>query len=97
MADNNPNNKNDQNGGGQKPPKNRQTIMVLLIAALITLLLLSYLRGIVNSTTNQKISYDEFIEMVNDDEVESISIASDVITITPKHQSNPNVSRPIIQ
>ncbi|MCR4655080.1 MAG: ATP-dependent zinc metalloprotease FtsH [Lachnospiraceae bacterium] len=93
MADNNPNNKNDQNGGGQKPPKNRQTIMVLLIAALITLLLLSYLRGIVNSTTNQKISYDEFIEMVNDDEVESISISSDIITITPKHQSNPYVQQ----
>ncbi len=93
MADNNPNNKNDQNGGGPKPPKNRQTIMVLLIAALITLLLLSYLRGLVNSTTNQKISYNEFIEMVNDGEVESISIASDVITITPKHQSNPYVQQ----
>ncbi len=93
MADNNQNNDNNQNGGGPKGPKNRQTIMILLIAALITLLLLSYLRGIVNSTTNQKISYDEFIEMVMDGEVESVTISNDTITITPKHQANPYVQQ----
>ena len=90
MNDNNPNN-NDNKGG--KPPKNKQTIMILLVAALITLLLLSYLRGVVNSATSKKISYDEFIEMVMDGDIESVSISNDTITITPKHQENPYVKQ----
>ena len=93
MADNNNSNKNDQNGGGPKMPKNRQTIMILLIAALVTLLLLSYFRGIVNSASSQKVSYDEFIEMVMDGEVESVTISNDIITITPKLQNNPYVKQ----
>ena len=90
MADNNSNN-NDNKGG--KTPKNRQTIMILLVAALVTLLLLSYLRGVVNSATSRKISYNEFIEMVMDGEIESVSIANDIITITPKNQENPYVKQ----
>lgn len=87
------NNSNNNDSGGPKGGRNGQTIMILLVAALITLLLLSYLRGIVNSASNQKISYDEFIEMVMDGEVESVKISSDIITITPKNQDNPYVQQ----
>ncbi|MCR5791431.1 MAG: ATP-dependent zinc metalloprotease FtsH [Lachnospiraceae bacterium] len=91
MSDNNSNRNN--NGDGPKMPKNRQTIMILLVAALITLLFLSYLRGVVNTASNQKISYDEFIEMVMSGDVESVKISSDIITITPKVQANPYVTQ----
>ena len=91
MGDNNSNNNND--GGGSRGGRNGQTIMILLIAALLTLLLLSYLRGVVNNASNQKISYDEFIEMVMAGDVESVKISSDVITITPKNQNNPYVQQ----
>ncbi len=91
MGENNSNN-NDQNGGG-KSPKNKQTIMILLVAALVTLLLLSYLRGVINNASSQKIPYNEFIEMVMDGEVESVSISNDIITITPKVQDNPYIKQ----
>lgn len=87
---NNDSNNNNNNGGG-KQPKNKQTLLVLLLAGLVTLLLLSYMRSVVSKSSNQKISYDEFIEMVEDGKVESVTIDSEEITIVPKEQDNPYV------
>ncbi|MCR5108618.1 MAG: ATP-dependent zinc metalloprotease FtsH [Lachnospiraceae bacterium] len=96
MADNNSNNQNggngDNNGNGGKSPKNRQTLMILLIASLLTLLFLSYLRGVVNNASTQKISYDEFIAMVESDQVDSVSIGSDRITINPRKKEDSYVN-----
>ncbi len=89
----NDNNQNKNDGGGGKTPKNRQTLLILLIAALVTLLLLSYLRGVVGNASNQKISYDEFMAMVQNGEVESVTISNDTITITPKIQGNPYIQQ----
>ena len=84
-------NNNNNNGGGNKQPKNKQTLLVLLLAGLVTLLLLSYMRSVVSKSSNQKVSYDEFIEMVEDGKVESVMIDSEEITIVPKEQDNPYV------
>ncbi|MCR4924210.1 MAG: ATP-dependent zinc metalloprotease FtsH [Lachnospiraceae bacterium] len=95
MPENNSNNNNENGnngGGGGKGPKNRQTLMILLVASLLTLLFLSYLRGVVNNASTQKISYDEFIAMVENGQVESISIGSDRITITPKKKTDSYVN-----
>ncbi|MCR5735619.1 MAG: ATP-dependent zinc metalloprotease FtsH [Lachnospiraceae bacterium] len=97
MPDNNSNNGNNGNNrnngtGGGKGPKNKQTLMILFIASLLTLLFLSYLRGIVNNASTQKISYDEFIAMVDSGQVDSVSIGSDRITIKPRKQADSYVS-----
>ncbi|HOO27682.1 MAG TPA: ATP-dependent metallopeptidase FtsH/Yme1/Tma family protein, partial [Lachnospiraceae bacterium] len=78
---NNPNNKRNN-------PQNKQTLFILLIASLVMMLLLSYMRSFLSSASTQKITYDEFIEKVENGEVESVKIGSDEITITPKESSN---------
>ena len=84
--DSNQNNKNNKDGG------NRQTLFILLVATLAVLLILSYMRSSLAGATNQKISYDEFIEKVEAGEIEKVEIGSDEITITPKEQANPYVT-----
>ena len=90
MADDN-NNKN--NGGGNKEPKNRQTLFVLIIATLVTLLMVSYMKSYIGNASSEKISYDEFIEKVENHEIEKVVIGSDQIEITPKGQEKAYVKK----
>lgn len=83
------NNNSGNNQNNNKTPQNKSTLFVILIASLVLILVLSYMRGIVSSASNQKISYDEFIKKVESGQVEEVSIAQDKITITPKSQKNP--------
>jgi len=91
--DNNNSDKNNNNNNGGNRPGNRQTIFVLLIAALAVFLILSYMQKIFNSATNTKISYDQFLQMVDNGEVDSVLISSDEIKITPKKQPNPPLTQ----
>ena len=88
----NRNNNRGGNNGGNGPGQNnnapkRQGIFVMLIAALVVMLLMSYMMKVLNAATNQEITYDAFINMVNDGEVEEIQIESDCIRIIPKNRS----------
>ena len=78
------NDNNQGNNGGNRAPKNRQTLLILVIASLITMLMVSYMRSTTGMTGTRKISYDEFIEMVEKGQVEEVLIDSDEIEITPK-------------
>ena len=77
------NNQNNKNNGS-----NRQTLFVLLIASLVMLLALSYIRSVVTSETNRKISYDEFLNKIENGEIKKVLIEGDKITITPKKQDS---------
>ncbi len=81
--DENRNNNNNNNG---KKPGSKQTWFIIVAATVVLLLILSYMRSVLNSATNQKISYDEFIEKLDKGEVESVVISGDEIEITPKGQ-----------
>jgi len=72
---------NNQGGNGQMPK--RPSILVLLIAALLSLLCMSYFMSLMSGDTNE-ISYNEFLQMVDDGKVESVNLASDRINITMK-------------
>ena len=85
--DNNNNSGNDNNNN--RSPQNKSTLFIILIASLVLILILSYMRNVVTSASNQKITYDEFIEKVESGEIESVTIGSDKITILPKNQKNP--------
>ncbi len=96
MDNNNPNPSGNQDNGNNgnnnnknQPPKNKQTLLVLLIASLITLLFLSYFRTVISKASEQEVSYDEFITMVEEGKVDKVVVDSDQITITPKQQDNP--------
>ncbi len=73
----------NRNGGqGDQNPR-RQSLLLFLIAALVTLLCMSYFMKVMNNAANREIPYNEFIEMVENGEVESVEIGPDQITIKP--------------
>lgn len=70
-------------GGGGKDPK-KQSAILFLVASLITLLLMSSFMRLLSGETEREISYNEFIQMLNENKVESVEISTDRILITPK-------------
>ena len=82
------NNQNGQNNGpgNRKGPKNGQTIIIFLIVTVITLIVMALFNSMMNGTTNQEITYNKFMEMLDNDEVESVVIESNQYVITPKQQ-----------
>lgn len=77
-------NNNGNGGNDQKGPQKRQSFMLLLVAALITLLSMSFLMNSVSKSSSKEITYDEFLQMVEDGKVDSVLIKSDKLEITPK-------------
>ncbi|MDE6748239.1 MAG: ATP-dependent zinc metalloprotease FtsH [Lachnospiraceae bacterium] len=88
---NNGNNQNrgpEQNGGSGGPGNNgnnpkKQSLIILLIAALITLFSISMFMKFMSGSTNQEISYNEFIDMIGKGEIKSVVVDSDRIVIYP--------------
>lgn len=77
------NNGNGHGGQGESGP-GRQSLLLLIVAALVTLVCMSYFMKILNSATNKEIPYNEFVDMVEEGQVESVEIGTDQITIKPK-------------
>ncbi len=78
----------DNNGGGQgngngNNPR-RQNFFILIFAAIITILAISLFMRYVSGSSEQEISYNEFIQLVEDGKVERVSVNDDIITIYPK-------------
>lgn len=86
---------NNNNGGGNgtgnngRDPK-RQSIILFIVAALITLFMVSSFMNMISGETEREISYNDFIQMLENDRIESVEIGSDRIMITPKvEESSP--------
>ena len=73
-------NKNQNN----KMPKNAQVIVIWVTAFLIAVAGISYLHNAITTRTNKELSYDIFMNMVDDKQVESVIVDDTRITITPK-------------
>lgn len=80
------------NGGnnGSGGPQKRSNIMLVLIASLTVILMVSWFMKTMSSSTNSEISYNEFIQMLENGEVESVLITDSEINITPKAKINKN-------
>ncbi len=63
-------------------------LLIILVVSVVLFVILSYMRNIFSSATNQKITYDAFIEKVEKGEVDSVVIGTDEITIIPKGQED---------
>lgn len=96
---NNPNNMNNMspgNGGDNNKKENdnknkkynRIALVLCLIMACSFMLMLIWIQEKIQESTNIEITYDEFIDMVNDGECKEILIKNDRIEITPAHQPN---------
>ena len=92
----------DNNQGGRRPDKgdprrdqdpnrnkkNHQSILAFLICLLVTLVCFSLFTNMLQDNSSE-ITYDKFIDMVNNDEVKSVTLQSDNLTIVPKKQVSP--------
>lgn len=87
MEDNNNSNRPGNNGGGDnnKTPKNRQSILVILIVTMLMMLAWNYLTGMGSGST--VITYDEFMELLEKGEVESVEVSSSQIKIVAKEKN----------
>lgn len=79
-SNNNQNNKNDNN------QKKNQTIAGLILAAVVTILSVTFISSLFNGEGTKEITYTEFIEMVEQDKVESVVFTEGKISIVPKEQ-----------
>ena len=70
----------DQNGRND----GHSTILIFLVVTLVTLLIMSFVNRMMNDTTSQQITYDQFLELLDRDQVDTVKIDSDKITITTK-------------
>ena len=79
----NRNRRGNGNGNGNKPGRNNQMVLLLVIAAVVTLLCVSMMSSFLSDGTRTEVSYSDFIQMVEDHQVESVVITPDEIEITP--------------
>ena len=82
MNENNNQNNNNNGKGGGNSPQNKSTLFIVLVASLILLLILSYARNATN--IKEQISYDTFIEYLNEGKVEKVTIGPEEIEMEMK-------------
>ena len=75
------------NGGPGKDPR-KQNILMFIIAALLSLLLVSSFVKLLTGDSEQEISYNEFIQMLEDGKVETVLIGGDRVYIQPKSEKS---------
>ena len=68
----------DKDGGSKRP--NRQNLMVMLIATVLALIAISYLMN-KDTEGSMEISYNEFVQMVEEGKVEEVDIKNDRLEI----------------
>ena len=78
----------DNGGNNNNKKRNGQSIFWMVVITLVVLLMVSSLTNRVSSLTNQEITYTEFMQMVEDGEVEEVVFTSGQIQIKPKEQQN---------
>lgn len=80
MDNNGPNNNGNFKNSGQ-------TFLILIIAAVVTFFIYTNLKGLFVSMDTQQISYTEFIQMVDDNQVSRVDWGSNEIIVTPKNNT----------
>ncbi len=88
MNENNSNNSN--NNSNQNGKNNGPRIAPMLVAVLVVLLIISYFTKALTNATTKEISYNEFISMLENGEVESVKLNSDKISVIPKTSESDN-------
>jgi len=85
-------NENDQNQNGQgkndKNNKFRQPILLFVLFSLIALFVTSYVYNTAGGSTRQEITYTQFWELVEDEQVKSVEFDGNQIEITLKEDSD---------
>ena len=80
---------NENRGGGDprgdnNGNRNRQSLLILLICILVSMMCMSLFSGLMTDSSSRKITYDEFVSMLDKGQVKNVVIGADTIDITPK-------------
>lgn len=82
------NNENNQNGSNQNKDSNNKAnkngMIAIIIATLFVFIFVCWIREQVERTTKQEITYDVFLDMLNENKVESVEFSGNKIMIKPK-------------
>ncbi|MBU5478673.1 ATP-dependent zinc metalloprotease FtsH [Eubacterium sp. MSJ-13] len=79
-----------ENNNNQDPKKNqnRRSVVICLVVALVIFLMFSFMNSQVEKASNKEITYDQFLNMLDNGQVSKVVITSDEIKITPAQQAN---------
>ena len=82
-------NQNNQNGGSQNNDDERRgkRIILLVVAALVAVLLINSLYASISNAYLTQIRYDEFLDMLDKDEIQSVEFQKDRLIITTKEEA----------
>ena len=87
------NNQDNQNNGGPGGKKNRQSLLIIMLGVLGALMIWSFVTNMSSSAgKDEEITYSEFLTMLDNDEVKSVELQSDKLTITPREQKYKNIT-----
>ncbi|WP_343208387.1 ATP-dependent zinc metalloprotease FtsH [Anaerolentibacter hominis] len=79
-------NENKPNGGNNNKSSNKRGIIICLVCAVLIFCFYTYMSNMVRKSTNKEITYGEFLEKLENDEIKSVVIDGDRINIEPKGQ-----------
>ena len=83
--DNNPKDSNNKNGENKS---NRNGFIAAIIATLLIFVFIIWIREEVVQGTQKEITYDTFLDMVEDGKVKSVEFSNNTIQITPKNEKD---------
>ncbi len=92
-----PNNQNNggpngpENNGGPNGPRKRPSLLFLLISVLGALMLWSMFNNLFDGKSSKEITYDKFLEMLDEGNVSSVQLQGSIIAIVPKEQKQEGV------
>ena len=85
------NNSNNNNNNGKKP-KNVNLIIIIAIAAILTFIGIMMLQNMITSATYKKITYTQFLDMLENEEVAEVDFNSDRIVIKPRTETENGIT-----
>ena len=82
------NNNNRNEGPGNTPQNNNHSsLLIFLGVTLITLLIMSFVNRAMNDSTSMEISYDQFLDLLDRNLIQKVTLDTDKLTIVTKSQS----------
>ncbi len=86
--DNNRNTNGNNSPNDQQRKQNQRSIVICLLVALGMFLIFSFMNRQVEKATNKEITYDQFLDMLEDGQVEGVTLTSNQLKIKPKESSD---------
>jgi cell division protease FtsH len=90
---NNNNNRNNNRNNPNDDKNNKQGMLIVVITTLITALIVLGLYSMLQGGTSSEITYTEFVKMVDEGKVESVTIKSDRFEIKEKKESKTDLQK----